>query len=297
LRVLLLIISQDPQRAARVFFTPSAKQHAVNFAATDEPSYMDPATGRLLGRATGERFFDFCESLHRWLALPRRDNGPGRIITGVAALSMIYFACSGLYLRWPRKPLDWRQWLRLDFNKTGSRFYRALHSFVGTWVLMVYLFSASTGLWWAFSWYQQLAGWALQAHATPPNLDFVSPAGQSAPALNAAWQRYRLLAQDKYATTLLRVPQAAEPIRISAFIAGRSDTAMDEFIFDQHSGNLLTTDLYARRRAGDVLAKSTVYVHRGSLFGLPGRIVVFLSAVTLPLFPITGLLMYRARRR
>ena len=33
----------------------------------------------------------------------------------------------------------------------------SLHSVVGTWVLLIYLMSALTGLWWSFDWYRNAA--------------------------------------------------------------------------------------------------------------------------------------------
>ena len=295
LPVLLLVTDRDPHLSPRVFFLPSP-----TIAASPAPSYIDPVTGSLLGQARGEHFFDFCESLHRWLALPGREKGPGGTITGIAALCMIFFTCSGFYLRWPRRPLDWRQWLRLDLrSKSLFAWSRTLHVFVGTWVLLVYLFSATTGLWFAFDWYQQIAGRALGAHPPPPLTAEDSTGHGARPgAVDTAWHTLQSTASGTYETFLMRLPQAGEPIRISALLEGLSHgTAMDEFLFDSQSGALLHTDLYAGRNAGDIMTKSPVYVHIGSLFGLTGRLIVFFAALTLPLFPISGLLMYRNRNR
>jgi sulfite reductase (NADPH) flavoprotein alpha-component len=292
LRVFFLVMHRDPRLSPRVFFSPSA-----TIGASSAPSYIDPVSGILLGPAHGEHYFDFCESLHRWLALPGRENGPGRTITGVAALTMVYFTCSGLYLRWPRRPWNWRPWLRLDLRQKGTMFYRSLHSFTGTWVLIVYLFSASTGLWWAFDWYQSLARWALNSHPPVPVAVAAAARGATPTALEVAWQTLQRQGQDKYETFMMVLPVAAEPIRITGFLANTTrDTSVDEYLFDARSGNLLHADFYATRSAGDILAKSPVYVHRGSLFGLGGRIVVFVATLMLPLFPVTGLILYLSRR-
>ena len=143
-----LIVDSDPHHAATVTYTVDTgeKGKKKEKERGRQRRFVDPANGRMLEEARGEGFFETVENLHRWLALPGRGNGIGRQLTGFAALSLIFFALSGLYLRWPRRPLDWRNWLVLDLRKTGRNLYRALHAVIGGWVLIFYLISASTCL-------------------------------------------------------------------------------------------------------------------------------------------------------
>ena len=152
IRIGRLIVDSDPGRAATVTYTIGKEKRGKG--GERQRRFVDPATGQILGEARGEGFFETVENLHRWLALPGHGNGIGRQITGFAALSLIFFALSGLYLRWPRRPLDWRNWLVLDLRKTGRNLYRALHAVIGGWVLAFYLISAGTGLWWSYGWYR-----------------------------------------------------------------------------------------------------------------------------------------------
>ncbi|MCR2446398.1 PepSY domain-containing protein, partial [Salmonella enterica] len=62
-----------------------------------------------------------------------------------------------LYLRWPRRWWHWRSWLAVEWKRSGRGFLWSLHSVVGTWVLLIYLMSALTGLWWSFDWYRSAA--------------------------------------------------------------------------------------------------------------------------------------------
>ncbi len=110
--------------------------------------------------------------IHRWLAA----DAVGKQIVGASTIALIYFCLSGLYLRWPRKWLDWRAWLRLDWAQKGRSFLWHLHSVVGTWVLVAYLVMALTGLFWSYDWYRSglytitgtpvpAQGWAGGRHA------------------------------------------------------------------------------------------------------------------------------------
>ena len=135
------------------------RSHSVRLSSSEgrgrKQGQVDRATGAWLGAPAGEGFFHLMDDLHRWLALPGGGNGIGRQITAFSAIALIFFALSGLYLRWPRQALDWRAWLVLDLRKTGRNLWRALHVVIGIWVLLFYLLSALTGLWWSYDWYRQ----------------------------------------------------------------------------------------------------------------------------------------------
>jgi sulfite reductase (NADPH) flavoprotein alpha-component len=62
-------------------------------------------------------------------------------------------------------------------------------------------------------------------------------------------------------------------------------------------GTIGKVDRYADRPLGKILVASILPVHQGSFFGLPGRIVMTLTSATMPLFAITGILLYLGRRK
>ena len=129
--------------------------------------YADPYSGELLGTARGAGFFQFMMQLHRWLAI----GDTGKALTGAATLSLVFLGLSGLYLRWPRRTLDWRAWLTLDWRRRGRGFLWSLHAVAGTWVLLAYLLAALTGLSWSYDWYRNglyaLAGESAPAAGGP----------------------------------------------------------------------------------------------------------------------------------
>ncbi|RZI63499.1 MAG: nitric oxide synthase, partial [Variovorax sp.] len=140
-RVNALTVFADTGRAARANLAPLPGQ------ARGETRGVDPYTGALLPEQRGDAFFEFVERLHRWLLLPRDD---GKAVTGTLAVGLLVLALSGLYLRWPRRPLAWRAWVRLDFGLSGRAFLWNLHAVVGTVALVAYLVSSATGIYWGF---------------------------------------------------------------------------------------------------------------------------------------------------
>ena len=106
-----LNLSADPQDAVRVGFASSGTSQGgqgrpagQRGGRRTEWRYVDPYTGEVLGEPRGQAFFRFTTELHRWLAL----GDTGKAITGASTIALVVLCLSGLYLRWPRKMLDWR---------------------------------------------------------------------------------------------------------------------------------------------------------------------------------------------
>ncbi|KQN07300.1 PepSY domain-containing protein [Sphingomonas sp. Leaf25] len=291
-KVTRLTLQRDPTLAAKVTFAPPKGQRR------GETRYIDPRSGALLPHPAGEGFFRFVEDLHRWLALPGGANGIGRQITGFSAIALIFFALSGLYLRWPRRALDWRAWLVLDLRKTGRNLYRALHAVVGGWVLVFYLLSALTGLTWSYDWYKQGARYVLTGKAGNERDRRGAEADGPAPALAPAWATFVGSDGARYDRVTITLPSGDAPVTMRMLPRGaRFDRMTDELRFDAATGALVKAERYAARGVGETIAANFYALHTGSFFGLPGRIVMLLTSLTMPLFTITGLLLYLARRR
>ncbi|MEH3098960.1 sulfite reductase flavoprotein subunit alpha [Sphingomonas adhaesiva] len=286
-----LVIHRDPSLAAEATLVPPKGQRR------GEHVFVDPRTGRILGHATASGFFRTVMDLHRWLALPGGPNGIGRQITGFSALALIFFALSGLYLRWPRRALDWRSWFVLDLRRSGRHLYRALHAVVGGWVVLFYLLSALTGLTWSYDWYRQGARYVLTG--TPGGAREQRGEGAvSTLPLAPAWAAFRRSDGRGYDRVTINLPRGDAPVVMRVLPEGaRFDRMTDELRFDPASGALTKADRYRNRRAGEVVAGNFYALHTGQFFGLPGRIVMLIASLAMPLFTVTGLLLYLGRRR
>ncbi|TGD97771.1 PepSY domain-containing protein [Methylobacterium nonmethylotrophicum] len=295
-RVTLLVMSGAADRAAQVRLADGGPGRGVE-------TYVDPYDGRILGAARGADFFGFVRRLHRWLILPGNGDGWGRTITGAAALSLVYLALSGLYLRWPKGRRDWRVWLKPALNRRGRALHWSLHAVVGTWVLVLYLVMALTGLWWSYGWYRDGVTILLTgqpAAAAPPRGE--RPGGmarrEGAPApLDPAFAAFTAATNGLYATASLAPARAGETIRIRAVALDAAHVqARDEWRF-RPDGTLDSRDLYAERPLGARLVGSVLALHEGRFFGPVGTVAFMLAALAMPLFGVTGLLLYLGRRR
>jgi sulfite reductase (NADPH) flavoprotein alpha-component len=173
-----LTVFPEPGKSARLIYRPRSAEPLIGEEDNTDGTYLDPYTGAVLGKAVGERFFDTVRTLHRYLLLPHNRGGAGRPITTFAAGCLVFFALSGLYLRWPRgRALNWRAWLKPDFARRGRNLYWSLHSVAGTWVFLVFLVFAVTGPTFAYDGYRDELTALLTWTKLPP-AKAVSPSTQ-----------------------------------------------------------------------------------------------------------------------
>ena len=77
----------------------------------------------------------------------------------------------------------------------------------------------------------------------------------------------------------------------------RHERAFDRLAIDPQSGTVVTDEPFANKSVGARLAAGIFLLHRGSFFGTIGVVVTMVASLLMPLFAVTGLLMYSARRR
>ncbi|OPB08865.1 flavodoxin [Pseudomonas fluorescens] len=290
--VSMLWVESESGNAGRVSFTPPPGERR------GQMRYFDPYTGDYMGDAVGQDVFGFILQLHRFLAM----GDTGRQITGACTLILLFFCLSGLYLRWPRQVTNWRAWLTVDWRKKGRSFNWDLHSVFGTWCLLLYLLAALTGLYWSYDWYNQGLNKLLsdaphnermRKHGPPPE--------GPAPVANyaAIWSSIYANAGPGLSAYNIRMPAVAGQPAIVYYLLKSSphDRALNQINLDPATGEVTSHAQYASKTLKAQWLTSIYALHTGSYFGLVGRIIMTVSALCMPLFFITGWLLYLDRRR
>lgn len=294
-------IDVDGDRIAQVWFKPAPGQRR------GEMHNFNPYTGAFTEDAVGQDVFGFILNLHRFLAAGEY----GKQVTAACTLVLVFFCLSGLYLRWPRKPLNWRVWLTLDWAKKGRSFNWDLHSVFGTWCLIIYLLLAVTGLMWSYDWFSNgvtkligdppVAGEQRRGGGPRPApvQNDASPVAAVAPDYDAIWQTIKTAAGPDLKTYNLRMPAAPGQMATVFYLLKTAPhpRALNQITLDPASGALKAVSRYTDKSLGGQLLVSNYALHTGSYFGLTGRIVVTVAALMMPLFFITGWLLYLDRRR
>ncbi|WP_122468578.1 sulfite reductase flavoprotein subunit alpha [Pseudomonas viridiflava] len=296
--VAILRVETVGNRVAQVFFSPRPGERR------GPKRNFDPYTGELKGDGVGEEFFDFILRLHRFLAMGE----VGKQVTAACTLVLVFFCLSGLYLRWPRKALNWRVWLTLDWAKKGRSFNWDLHSFFGTWCLLFYLLFAITGLSWSYDWVSnglnRLLGDAPAEQRKGGGGRGVNMSKDSPPAplvvdYVAIWDSLQKTAGPELSAYNLRLPSAGgQPATVFYLLKDSPHPrALNSVTLDSASGAVSSVSRYAERSLGAQLLISNYALHVGSYFGIVGRIVMTVASLMMPLFFITGWLLYLDRRR
>ena len=294
-RVAMLWVGVDSDSASRVFFTPPPGERRGQLR------YVDPYTGDYQGDVSGLGFFNLMLQLHRFLAI----GDTGRQITGACTLMLLFFCLSGLYLRWPRNALNWRVWLTLDWAKKGRSFNWDLHSVAGTWCLIVYLMSALTGLSWSYEWYnqslQKLFSDNPRAEQRKGGRGGAPGAAGAAPVADydAIWASIQKTAGPDLSMYNVRMPPAAgQPATVFYLLkSSPHERAFNQIMLDPATGAVKKVERYNDKSYKAQLLTSIYALHTGSYWGITGRVVVTIASLTMPLFFITGWLLYLDRRR
>ena len=290
-RIAGLNIAREPGATVRVTFAPR------------EQRYVDPYTGSLLPAASGgaETFFRNVRQLHRWLMLGELgDRDIGRQIVGASTLLLIFMALTGLYLRWPRgrAARRLRTWFVPDFRLKGRAFLWNLHSVIGTWVLPVYLVIALTGLQWSYEWYRDglysIAGVERPAGGEGGPREARGKA--DIPNFTRAWETF---SREVPGFTAVNVNLAAAPDRPLEFryldAQPSHERAFNTLAIDKE-GQVSKSERYQDKKLAARLVSSIFPLHSGSYFGLVGVIIFLIASLMMPLFTVTGWLMYLCRR-
>jgi uncharacterized iron-regulated membrane protein len=240
----------------------------------------------------------FFHDLHGHLFIA---GGLGRELVGWLGVALLVLGCSGLYLWWPR-PGQWKAAFIVRRTAKGLRFNRELHGAVGIWSLALFMLVNFTGVYLAFP--QQVSA---AVNAVWPGRDMraamfqarIEPMRGAVPmGVNEAIE----LAQS-------RVPDGRF---LNAFLSIRPDQAMRVGLIraGHAEGAPIITVIIdpLRRRVVDVFDTRTMStgeriiawqrtLHYGIGLGGGYKFLVFVSGVIIPVFAVTGFLMWWIKRR
>ena len=328
------IKAQYPSKPIKTLTVASANTQAAsvtfdNGTKHGETRTVNPYTAQLLPQANGEEFFELIENIHRFLALGEiaklwgdgSDNQPeqwrdfGKQLTGISALALIYFVLSGIYLRLPRKS-SFKEWFVVKKKLKGRSFLWNLHAVVGTWVLVFLLIITLTGLTWSYNWYRD-AAYAVMGVNDPKKKDqpkaatvtSVAPTARrnadtlavtpldSVNMLHQTWVIFNKNV-DSYSTASFKVPNNSESVEVTFLdVIPQHERATNILTYNVAHKKIETLDFYRDKPLNEKIMTSVLPVHRGSFFGSVWQFLTMLAALSMPLFFITGWMLYLKRRK
>ena len=281
----------------RVWLTPSASDQSRMWEVL-----VDPASARVLGERLAVPAFEpgrrnlvnTVYTLHYNLFA----GDIGATLVGVVGVLMVVSACSGVVLWWPRGR-KWRQALTLKRGARGHRLHVDLHRLAGGYGSMLLLLVAFTGVCLVFPGYVRALFPAHEAQTASLGRQSLTSRLPGAPDADRV-MKAALAAVPSSSVRVLWLPEANGPdwhvtLREAEGIGFAGSKA--EVTVDPETG---AVNLQSSSTSADAATRFLAWqlpLHNGSALGSLGRLIVFLSGLLPTVLLITGLLVYRRKRK
>lgn len=267
-----------------------------------------PYGGGLLGQGqyvfaqvhpqTGEVYRVVTRENSRWRVLADLHNNllsgrTGRVVNGIGGLAVLVLCLTGLFIWWPGRPA-WKRGLRVEWRARWPRMIWSLHGAVGIWTLALIALISFTGLYHVWpQWFRSTVGRFAPMPRPQPRPSFPEAKG----------------ATPASATRLIASAQAAVPgRRVHAILFSRSPVApieavmvpegdstatrADRLLLHPVTAQVVRTERYADRTAGDRLLRWLGPIHAGNFAGMWSKIVWCAAGLLMAVMAATGLIMW-----
>lgn len=264
---------------------------------------VNPYTAEVLPEVKGREFFQFVQRLHRNLTVGEF----GAQITGASTLMLIFFVLSGIYLRFPKKHTV-KQWLFIKPKLKGRNFIWDLHAVVGTWVIVFYLLFACTGLYWSYDWWRAGMFKVMGVEQPQRNQQNNEHNKKKEPALSPqqvntiltqTWTGVNAQIGHQYSSLTLNIPKKDDAKVEVSFVdpTPQHERARNQAVYNYEKKKFEKLELYEDKKLNEKIMSSMLPVHRGSFFGSTYQFIALLASLSMPLFFVTGWMLYLKRRK
>ena len=257
--------------------------------------YVNPYTAEILPELKGVSFFKNVENIHRRLLL----DDFGKQVVALCVVSLLVLIFSGIYIYFPRIKKSFSQSLKLNFQSKGRFFLANLHSAIGMWVIPFYLVFCLTGLYWSYDFVSNglhtITG--VEKPKKPQMQGFLGEK-ISFDDISLAVDTFKNLVENKYSSATLRFPQKGSVYSFDYLAVDvPHERAKNKIEFDIKTNQVSKHEKYEDKTLTQKLMGSILPLHTGEYFGVLGQTLMFLASLMMPLFAITGLMLYVKRTK
>ena len=304
---------------------PQSKINSITFSSSNDDSsminvagsgenarkgvtyYVNPYTAEILPEVSGQFFFKTVESIHRRLLL----DDFGKQVVGISVICLLFLMFSGIYIYYPRLKKSFSQSLKLNFQSKGRFFLSNLHSVIGMWVIPFYLVASLTGLYWSYDWFSDSIHQITGVEKTKKHMHHSQEKSnqqnemktlqivekKSFDDVSLAVDTFNTLIENKYSTATLKLEPKGTVYSFSYLSNSHHDHSRNTFELDIKTKKIVKHDKFEDKTLIQKLMGSILLLHTGEYFGFIGKIGMFLASLMMPLFVITGLMLYIKRRK
>lgn len=264
--------------------------------------WINPYTGSIVGERMREMsLVRIAEQLHRRLLTGETGSTIIELITGWG----IILSLTGVFLWWPKTLKTLKHGLTLSFQGSAYKVNWRLHNTLGAWTAVFILLMCVTGM--VFSTYaggtykalMDRTGASANIIYKPPKSTLVKDAKPVPidPLLN-------LVRRELPPGTPLnvRMPNGPAASYVITTVSEhrpewRNRAAFKAWAFDQFSGAEIQRGGWHDFHLLMKLVTISKAIHYGSIFGLPTKIIAFVSCLVMPVLSVTGYLIWWWKRK
>lgn len=118
-------------------------------------------------------------------------------------------------------------------------------------------------------------------------------------ALSQSWNGFNAQVGREYSSITLNIPKKANGELEISFVDAipQHERARNKATFDYQASTIKEMELYEDKKLNEKIMSSMLPVHRGSFFGPVYQFLAMLAALSMPLFFVTGWMLYLKRRK
>lgn len=295
---------KSPQR---IYYDARDKAVMVLFSKKNEYSYsifINPYSGEVLKVRDNEKdFLSVVLQLHRTLLIPY-----GHEIIRWSTVIFIVMLISGIVLWWPKNKRTAKQGFKIMWRAHPKRLNYDLHKVLGFYVSWIVIFTALTGLMFAFESFANftydLTGAKHSIIQKKPPLSVTTlHIVSETEGIDLVWKAIEPDLHKRYAAVMFVLPATKDgPILLRANPGKGTLYKTDFRYFDQYSGKeFQAAYVWGRYKDAHTIAdnikRMNYDLHTGAIFGLPGRIALFFAALVVTSLPITGFYFWWGKKK
>lgn len=293
----------DPNRSWEFMQYKPGNQNAFWFFDTIDgyrSAFVNPYTGKVLGVKDYKKdFFVIVKYLHWSLLL---NNKYGQPIVGYATLVFVVLMITGLILWWPKtlKKANVDKSFKVKWKAGFKRVNYDLHNVPGFYALFIGIILGLTGMVFAIKWFQTTVYVIASQSIMPPKfVASTSDSNQKAlknPLDIAFFTANRSMPEAKR-FGLTPAAGTKGVIYISCYRDQETYYDYDQLQFDQYTGKLLSRQNYQDKNNGEKIIGMNYDIHVGAIWGLPGKILAFLTSLVCASLPMTGFIIWLLKKK
>lgn len=276
---------QDSSRSALIKYEDGINNEA----------FINPYNAQVIETYSYKKtFFYKVFALHRWLLADKI----GKFIVGVSTLFFVFILISGLIIWWKPNKNILQQKLKLNFSKNFKSFNYDFHVVSGFYTSIFLLVFAFTGLAWSFEWFND----AIYIITNSPNKKIKAPKsiqteGKQISA-ETAYNIGKKMVSDSNVFILEFPKDNNDSFHISTLNNNSAHSSAFNYIYlDQYNGEFISKLDYKDRNLGQIIRSSFKPIHTSNIFGLPSKLIGFISCILGAVFPITGFIIWFNKSR